>query len=196
MMMKKQLLSVTLGVSLMAFGAQAQDHSKMDHSKMDMKDHSGMNMSSEAPKEFQKQLDEVYEASLELKEAFVASNVSQIQQSAKSVQKALSNVDMKLLKDQAHMDWMDYLNTLNSSLKAISEANAIDAQRKSFATFSETLYQSVKAFGIGGEEAYYQYCPMANDNQGAYWLSDTEKIRNPYFGDQMLTCGSVKETIN
>lgn len=180
----------------MAFGAQAQDHSKMDHSKMDMKNHSGMNMSSEAPKEFQKQLAEVYEASLELKEAFVASNVSQVQQSAKSVQKALSNVDMKLLKDQAHMDWMDYLNTLNSSLKAISEANAIDAQRKSFATFSETLYQSVKAFGIGGEEAYYQYCPMANDNQGAYWLSDSKKIRNPYFGDKMMTCGSVKETIN
>ena len=31
--MQKQLLSVTLGLSLATFGAQAQDHSKMDHSK-------------------------------------------------------------------------------------------------------------------------------------------------------------------
>ena len=30
--MKKQLLSVTLGLSLVTFGAQAQNHGKMDHS--------------------------------------------------------------------------------------------------------------------------------------------------------------------
>ena len=30
---------------------------------------------------------------------------------------------------------------------------------------------------------------MAFNNEGAYWLSDAEQIRNPYFGDKMLTCG-------
>lgn len=191
MMMKKQILNVTLGLSLMAFGAQAQDHDKMDQ-----KDHAGMTMSYDAPKKFQEQLADVYEASLDLKEAFVASDPAQVQKAVKPVQKALSAVDMKLLKDKAHMAWMDQLKTLDSSLKAISEANAIDVQRESFANFSQALYQGVKSFGISSEEAYYQYCPMANNNQGAYWLSDAKEIRNPYFGDKMLTCGSVKETIN
>jgi Cu(I)/Ag(I) efflux system membrane fusion protein len=195
MMMMKQLLSVTLGVSLMAFSAQAQD-SKMDHSKMDQKDHTEMTMSYDAPEAFQEQLAEVYEASLDLKEAFVASDTLQVRKAVSPVQDALFEIDMKLLKDKAHRAWMDQLKTLRSSLEAIDKANTIMAQRESFADFSQALYQSVKAFGIGGEEAYYQYCPMANDNQGAYWLSDTEKIRNPYFGDKMLTCGSVKETIN
>ena len=37
---------------------------------------------------------------------------------------------------------------------------------------------------------------MANDNNGADWLSSEEEIRNPYFGDKMLTCGLVKTTID
>jgi hypothetical protein len=36
---------------------------------------------------------------------------------------------------------------------------------------------------------------MARNNQGGFWLSDDEEIRNPYFGDKMLTCGSVTEKL-
>jgi hypothetical protein len=42
---------------------------------------------------------------------------------------------------------------------------------------------------------YVAYCPMANNNEGANWLSNDKEIKNPYFGDKMLRCGSVKETI-
>jgi hypothetical protein len=42
---------------------------------------------------------------------------------------------------------------------------------------------------------YVEYCPMANNNQGGFWLSNEKQIKNPYFGEAMLTCGSVKETI-
>ena len=42
---------------------------------------------------------------------------------------------------------------------------------------------------------YRQYCPMAFDNKGAHWLSETEAIRNPYFGEKMLSCGQTKETL-
>jgi hypothetical protein len=42
---------------------------------------------------------------------------------------------------------------------------------------------------------YYQYCPMANKGKGANWLSMENKIKNPYYGTQMLTCGKVLETI-
>ena len=54
--------------------------------------------------------------------------------------------------------------------------------------------RSVKAFGID-KPAYRQFCPMALGNKGAYWLSDKKPIRNPYFGDAMLTCGETKETL-
>lgn len=36
---------------------------------------------------------------------------------------------------------------------------------------------------------------MANNNQGADWLSLDLDIRNPYYGEQMLTCGSTQDTL-
>ncbi|NNC61403.1 MAG: DUF3347 domain-containing protein, partial [Eudoraea sp.] len=36
------------------------------------------------------------------------------------------------------------------------------------------------------------HCPMANSNKGADWLSSSKEIRNPYYGEAMLTCGSVR----
>ena len=52
-----------------------------------------------------------------------------------------------------------------------------------------------KSFGPFEAPIYVQHCPMADDNAGADWLSLDKEIRNPYFGDKMLKCGSVAETI-
>ena len=107
----------------------------------------------------------------------------------------MKNVDMTLLSGAAHNDWMVYVAPIESSLTEIAGSGDIEAQRKAFTTVSDNLYKSIKSFGLVGEDAYYTYCPMAFDNQGAHWLSDNDKIRNPYFGDKMLTCGHVKEKL-
>ena len=36
---------------------------------------------------------------------------------------------------------------------------------------------------------------MANNDKGAYWLSTDETIKNPYFGEMMLKCGTVAAVI-
>jgi hypothetical protein len=36
---------------------------------------------------------------------------------------------------------------------------------------------------------------MAFDDTGATWISYSEEIKNPYFGDQMLHCGTVQEEL-
>jgi hypothetical protein len=53
----------------------------------------------------------------------------------------------------------------------------------------------IKSSKLSAGALYLEYCPMANNNEGAFWLSNEKQIKNPYFGDMMLTCGSVKETI-
>jgi Cu(I)/Ag(I) efflux system membrane fusion protein len=45
------------------------------------------------------------------------------------------------------------------------------------------------------KELYIQYCPMADRNNGARWLSDSKIVKNPYFGESMLKCGEVKGPI-
>jgi hypothetical protein len=149
----------------------------------------------EVDQKFQNQLSTVFTSYVELKEAFVDSDAKKVQTEASETNEALAKVDMKLLSGAAYNDWMNYLSPLQSSLKEIKSSVDIEAQRKSFSTLSDNLYKSVKAFGLGGKEAFYEFCPMAFNNEGAYWLSETEKIRNPYFGDKMLSCGSVQENL-
>ena len=44
---------------------------------------------------------------------------------------------------------------------------------------------------------YLKYVPvhMAFDSKGAYWISDSKSIQNPYMGSKMQTCGEVKEEL-
>jgi hypothetical protein len=144
---------------------------------------------------FQNQLSKVFTSYIELKDAFVESDSRKVQTEASETKEALAKVDMKLVSGAAHNDWMNYLTPMQNSLNEIQSSDDIETQRKSFSRLSDNLYKSVKAFGLGGEEAFYEYCPMAFNNEGGYWLSDEEKIRNPYFGDKMLSCGAVKEKL-
>ncbi len=145
---------------------------------------------------FQQQLSGVFSSYVSLKDAFVATNSAQVKEAAAKVQESLSKTDMMLLTGVAHNDWMTYSGELETSLKEIQVSDDIEVQRTSFSKLSDNLYKSIKAYGLGGATAFYEFCPMAFDNQGAYWLSDAAEIRNPYFGDKMLKCGSVKEKLN
>lgn len=144
---------------------------------------------------FKAQLTKVYTVYLEMKNAFVATDAKKVSIGAKGVITALKAVNMGLLKDDPHIMWMDQLKTLNSTINAISKLDDIEKQRMEFIEFNLAFYKSIKMFGLVNKTVYYQYCPMANDNQGAYWLSEAEEIRNPYFGEVMMSCGETKETI-
>ena len=42
-------------------------------------------------------------------------------------------------------------------------------------------------------ELFLVHCPMAFNNEGADWLQTDDVINNPYFGSQMLDCGSIQD---
>lgn len=77
----------------------------------------------------------------------------------------------------------------------ITTAGDIEAQRAAYSPLSNDFIALVKKSGVAGGELYVDYCPMALNDKGAYWLSANKEIRNPYFGDKMMNCGEVKETI-
>ncbi len=144
---------------------------------------------------FKAQLTKVYNAYLDLKNAFVATDAKKVSSEAKKVSATLKSVNMELLKGDAHMMWMEQLETLNNAINSINKSDDIEKQREEFTGFNLAFYKSLKMFGLDNETAYYQYCPMAIGNKGAYWLSETEEIRNPYFGEVMLKCGETREII-
>lgn len=77
----------------------------------------------------------------------------------------------------------------------ITTAGDIEAQRTIYSILSNDFIALVKKSGVSSGELYVDFCPMALNDKGAYWLSSNKDIRNPYFGDKMMTCGEVKETI-
>ena len=164
--------------------------------------HLGMEMSSTTKNErlkvsvkFQKQLKMVFNNYIKLKDALVKDDADDVIIEAKNTLSSLTKVDMKLLKDEkAHTDWMVLNKEIESSVSSISEETNIKAQRSHFKRLSMHLISTIETFGID-EKVYSQYCPMADNNNGAYWLSEQEKVINPYFGEAMLTCGEVKQVI-
>ncbi len=144
---------------------------------------------------FSTQLASVLVPYLKMKDALVASNTKSTSLESKNFSVALKKVDMNLLPGEAHNNWMKKLNVMQRTCTAIQNENDLEKQRALFSDLSNALYTSFKMYAVNDLHAYYQYCPMAFDNKGAYWISRDEEISNPYFGEQMLRCGETKENL-
>lgn len=76
-----------------------------------------------------------------------------------------------------------------------AEAESIDELRSSFKDISSNLVSALENQGLDEESLFLQYCPMADNGEGARWISDEEEIVNPYMGQKMPDCGQTEEAI-
>ncbi|WP_461532158.1 DUF3347 domain-containing protein [Sinomicrobium sp.] len=122
----------------------------------------------------------VYNYYIGVKEALVKTDAGKAQKEAKMLIAALSELDNadKALQFAGEIEVTD----------------DVEVQRKSFFGLSEEITSLVSGQITSGA-IYKQYCPMAFNNEGAYWLSSEEAVLNPYFGDKMLKCGTVQEVL-
>ena len=131
-----------------------------------------------------------YEYYLLLKDALVGSRPQEAKSTAGELQKWLATVpDGKKAVEEA---------------AKVSNSPNLSEQRKAFAGLSNEMAALVKGGRLSMGMLYIEYCPMANNNEGACWLSNEKEIKNPYFGykmmrstaENLLKCGRVKEMIN
>jgi Cu(I)/Ag(I) efflux system membrane fusion protein len=148
------------------------------------------------PDKFKTQLTDLTKRYFDLKNALVKSDFTATKNNSGKVSQSLKSVDMKLLDGNAHNVWMKQEKQLSKSIGLISKAKDIEEQRKHFENLSDALIESAELFGLTIDMVYVQFCPMAFDDKGAYWLSESGEIYNPYFGDEMLHCGEVTKKIN
>ncbi len=67
-------------------------------------------------------------------------------------------------------------------------------QREHLVLLSKDFYDIAKTFGTA-KPVYKIFCSMYENNKGAYWISDTKEVKNPYYGASMIDCGVVEEEI-
>jgi Cu(I)/Ag(I) efflux system membrane fusion protein len=146
-------------------------------------------------KGFQNQLKLVFNEYITLKNALVREDSKDVIRTSKKLLAFLSKVDVKLLeKKEARNHWISLEKEIQLVATLISNTAQIKAQRNYFKQVSSAIINSVQVFGVN-EKVFVSFCPMADNNKGAYWLSKEEKVINPYFGNAMLTCGEIKQVI-
>lgn len=137
----------------------------------------------------------LYQEYFNLKDALAADDFTNAKKASSAMQKALSSINMSLFYGENHEIWMRHQNNLKIALQQAPNFKTIAEIRKAFEHISENMIAITNEFKPYGETLYVQFCPMVDNNKGAYWLSLSETIYNPYFGSKMLKCGSVKTII-
>jgi Protein of unknown function (DUF2911)/Protein of unknown function (DUF3347) len=188
--LKNELESVTsTSVVKAETAAKADAHAGHDMSKM------GKAKEGQS-KDLKAQFAPVLSAYYGLKDALVADNAKTASSGANTLKTALSNIDTKDWTATQRNIYEPLSNKLIADAQIIADnASKIDKQRAQFDSLSDNLFTITQSLKINTETVYRQFCPMANDGKGAYWLSKENKVKNPYYGKSMLTCGSVKEIL-
>ena len=149
----------------------------------------------EASKQAKAAVKQLFDLYFPLKDALVKDDLTTVKKQAADLKKSFDKTSMSLFTGEAHNHWMNHSAAAVEALNKIAVARDVEEARKYFKPLSGQMVALAKAFGPFGETVYVQHCPMADNNTGADWLSLDKEIRNPYFGDKMLKCGSVAETI-
>ncbi|GAO43974.1 DUF3347 domain-containing protein [Flavihumibacter petaseus] len=125
-----------------------------------------------------------------IKNALVAGDPAAAAKAATAFTGALQNINTGSLAASEQAALKPVREKLLENSKAIASGKDLAKQRAAFQVLSDNLIPVVKASKVDAP-AYIAYCPMKK----ASWLSAEQAIKNPYYGSAMLTCGSVKETI-
>ncbi len=144
--------------------------------------------------ENKKQLTSLGVAYFALKDALVATDAQTTSDKAKNFLEVLKTVDFTKMSTKQQEFFTPFFVNIEEDAKHIISNVEIGHQRSHFNRLSNEMFATLKGFKANKATIYQQFCPMAFDDKGAFWLSDKKEIKNPYFGDKMLKCGKVTDT--
>lgn len=139
---------------------------------------------------------EVITAYMEIKDALVKDDDTGAALAGKKLVMALGKMDKSAIPKDQIVEINDIIENAQENAEHISENKGkIAHQREHLAELFEDIRDLIAITG-SDRKLYEIYCPMANDNEGGMWLSTTDKVKNPFMGSQMLSCGTVKAEIS
>ncbi len=142
---------------------------------------------------FAGQLGGIYDAYLSAQRALAGDDLEAFRAAASELGEALGAVRETGLVGDRVAAWRGAM----AKLRVKGEPATIEEARTAFARMSEGVIALLETFGPpSGETLKVAHCPMAFDFKGADWVQRGDTIHNPYFGAEMLTCGSIRRTFS
>ena len=132
---------------------------------------------------------------LSMKDALTNDNLENAKKAGSNILKTVDGLNMALFTGESHNVWMGLSSDLKNTLQHVQHFKTLEEIRKAFQQVSNTIIGLETSFNPNDEALYVMHCPMANNNKGADWLSTSKEVKNPYYGQSMLTCGEVTKEI-
>jgi len=176
-------------------------HGQSNTTKSSESNHENMNMTASTNSESESKealaaLTPVYNAYFDVQMALAADDLTAATKAAGQVKTLVSKVDMSLFSRTGHGQWMKLSSDIVDLAAKTIAAENIENARKSFFHLSNSMIELHDTFGHADSEDYFlTFCPMANDNKGAYWLQTVDTVYNSFYGASMLRCGEIKKPL-
>ncbi len=132
---------------------------------------------------------------LSMKDALTNDNLEKAKSSGTKMLKVIDGLNMSMFTGESHSVWMGFSSDIKNALQHVQHFKTLEEIRKPFQQVANTMIGLEMSFNPTNEVLYVIHCPMANNNKGADWLSTTKEVKNPYYGQAMLTCGEVTKEI-
>ena len=184
--------------------SNTENHNDMNHEHQEGKEHDhGSHQHSESNKrnvssnsgELKGDLTSIMSSYFSLNESLVKDNASSAAKSSENLVEALKVFKAEGLTEEAQNEVSEIQESAIENAEHITaNSDDIEHQREHLVLLSIDIKDLIAIIGTT-QKLYEDYCPMANDNEGAIWISQTEEINNPYMGSSMPTCGKVKRVI-
>ena len=138
----------------------------------------------------------LYDSYFKIQMALADDNLSAAKDSYAELKENTQAMDMSLFKGDSHMAWMNLSDRIIKHSGFGEKAKDIEKAREEFFNLSKSIIDLRDSFGHGGDQNFYlTFCPMADNNKGAYWLQAVDTVFNSFYGSKMLRCGSIKDTL-
>ena len=164
------------------------DHSNHEHGSTDEKRNVSANTG-----EMKGDLSVVLSNYFAMNENLVQDNASGAANASEKLMLSLKDFKVSGLSEEEQKEVDEILESAIENAEHIAKSE-IDHQREHLIVLSVDLKDLIAIIG-SSQKLYEAYCPMANNNEGAIWISSKEEISNPYMGSSMPKCGKVNRVI-
>jgi len=140
-----------------------------------------------------KDLSLIIDAYLELKNGLVNDDEKAAAAAAEKMLGAFNGFDKSSLDESKVTEYDEIEESAVENAEHIAKSE-IYHQREHLVILSEDINDLIAIVG-SDEKLYLDFCPMADNGDGATWISKTEEIQNPYMGSKMPKCGKIQQEL-
>lgn len=206
--MLKSIISITIiALLITSCNVQEEKHTQKDQNTGSMSEEQDSHMKHTQNKMKNKQKEKsdnvsnssiitpIIDNYLELKNSLAQDNSRTAAKAGKLLYDSFKKLDKSKIEESKLKEYNEIEEDAMEHAEHINEnADNIAHQREHLALLSTDIIDLIKLIGAD-RKLFIDECPMYNDGKGGTWISEIKEIKNPYYGNSMLNCGSIKSTI-